>query len=338
MRILVFNVGSETLKYALFENKKILNKRIFYIKKYDKIVKNIIKKFKPDYIAHRVVHGGRISKTCFVDNNVLREIKRCSEFAPLHNPNEIKVIKLCEKYQREQKKQKQKTKTKKQKNKQIAVFDTMFFSTLPEKVKIYPIPLDLTKKYKLIRYGFHGLNHKYISNLFPKSNVVSCHLGAGCSIVAIKKGKAIDVSMGLTPLEGVMMVTRSGTIDPGIILFLCKKLGIKKTEDILNKKSGFYGLTGTKDVEKITKNIANNKYKLALDIFCYNVAKQIIAYNVALGKINLIVFSGGIGEKSNFIRKKICKYLKNMKKIKIIVVKANEEKIIIDEIFNFLRK
>ncbi|MCX8194105.1 MAG: acetate kinase [Candidatus Pacearchaeota archaeon] len=313
MKILIFNVGSETLKYSVYENRNFLKKEIIYTRDY-KIVKKILKEINPTCIIHRVVHGGELNQVRFIDKKVIKEIEKYSKFAPLHNPYELEVIKLCQKYS---------------KVKQIAVFDTSFFVDLPEKAKIYALPLKLLKKYKIRRYGFHGLNHEYIARKFPDKNIISCHLGSGCSIAAISKGKALDISMGMTPLEGSIMVTRSGSIDPGIVLWLVEEFGLKKAKEILNFKSGLYGLTGLRDVKKIVDTRAEEQNALALEAFCYNIAKIICSYQAALGNIDLIVFSGGIGEANEWIRNKICSYLPF--KFAIAVIKANEEEIMLEK-------
>lgn len=313
MKFLVFNVGSETIKYAFYENEKFIEKKIIYSKKIE-IIKDILKKFKSDYIIHRVVHGGEIKKECFIDKKIISKIENFSKFAPLHNPRQIETIKICQKYNS---------------SRNIAVFDTSFFSTIPEKAKIYPIPVEISKKFKIKRYGFHGLSHESIAIKFPNKNIISCHLGSGCSVCAIKKGKALDISMGFTPLEGIMMVTRAGSIDPGIILMLVKEIGLKKTEEILNYKSGFYGLTGIEDLRKIKNRKNEPKNKLAIEIFCYSVAKQICSYQATLGKIDIVSFTGGIGEFNDFIRDKICSYLLfNFKKE---IIKTDEEKLMLEK-------
>ncbi|MEM4152541.1 MAG: hypothetical protein QXK80_00250 [Candidatus Pacearchaeota archaeon] len=319
MKILIFNVGSETLKYSIYENKNLIKKETIYTRDF-KIVKKILQEAKPAFIVHRVVHGGEISKPCFINKNIIKEIEKYSKFAPLHNPYELEVIKLCKKYS---------------KVKQIAVFDTSFFVDLPEKVKIYALPMKIIKKYGIRRYGFHGLNHEYIAKKFPDKNIVSCHLGAGCSIAAISKGKALDISMGMTPLEGSIMVTRTGSIDPGIILWLVEEFGLKKTKELLNFKSGLYGLTGLKDVKKIVDTRGKEQNALALEVFCYNVAKIICSYQAALGNIDLIIFSGGIGEANKWIRNKICNYLPF--KFAIAVVKANEEEIMLEKAIELIK-
>lgn len=312
MKFLLFNVGSETIKYAFYEDKMLIEKKIIYTKKLN-IIGKILNKYSPDYILHRVVHGGNIKKECFIDKNTIREIEKFSEFAPLHNPKQLEVIKLCQKQGN---------------SKNIAIFDTSFFSNIPEKAKIYPIPLNLTKKYNIQRYGFHGLSHEYNSMKFPDKKIISCHLGSGCSICAINHGKAVDISMGLTPLEGTMMVTRSGSIDPGIILMLASKFGINEADKILNYKSGFVGLTGLEDVKKISES-SKAKDKLAIEIFCYNLAKQICAYQAALRKIDVIVFSGGIGESNKLIRDKILVQIPF--KAKIEIIRTNEEELMLEK-------
>lgn len=319
MKILIFNVGSETIKYAFYKNDKLNEKKIVYTKKLG-IIEDILKKYAPDYIIHRVVHGGRIKKECFIDKKTIDEIEKFSKFAPLHNPRQLKVIKICQKYNH---------------SKNIVVFDTAFFSELPEKAKIYPIPLEISKKYKIQRYGFHGLSHEGVARKFLNKNIISCHLGSGCSICAIEEGKAVDISMGFTPLEGVMMITRSGSIDPGIILMLVKEFGLRETENILNHKSGFYGLTGIEDLRKVRDKKDEAKNKLAIEIFCYNIAKQICAYQAPLGRIDVVSFSGGIGESSEFIRNKICSYLPF--KFKKEIIKTNEEELMIEKALKLIR-
>ncbi len=323
MRFLIFNVGSETVKYSFYDNKNLKEKKTFCTNKskdYQKIVREAVKKCNPSCIAHRVVHGGELSKPCFITAKIIKEIVKYSKFAPLHNPRELEVIKLSQKCAKHAK--------------QIAVFDTSFFTELPDKAKTYALPTAISKKYGIKRYGFHGLNHEYIAKHFPDKNIVSCHLGAGCSVAAISKGKALDVSMGLTPLEGIMMVTRAGSIDPGIVLFLVEQFGLKKAKDILNNECGLYGLTGSRDVKKIVDRRGDVKNAQALDIFCYNIAKQVCAYKAALGYIDFVVFSGGIGEESEFIRNKICGYLPL--KFGTAVVKANEEMIMLEKAMELL--
>ncbi|UZE94069.1 MAG: acetate kinase [Candidatus Pacearchaeota archaeon] len=326
-KILIFNIGSKTIKYAFYENNKVREKKIIYTRVNRKIIEKIVGKFNPDIIVHRIVHGGPISKPCFITPSILKKIKKYSRFAPLHNPHEIRTIEICRKFG----------------IKQIGVFDTAFFSELPEKTKTYALPSKILKKYKIRRYGFHGINHQYVSEQILKQmrkknlRIVTCHLGAGCSISAVLNGKAVDTSMGLTPLEGPCMVTRSGSIDPGIILFLIEKFSFRNVEKMLNKKSGLFALSGITDVEKIVARRRSKKYKLAFEFFCYNIAKYIASYTAALNGIDVLAFSGGIGEASKPVRQKVLSYLKFLPKFKVFVIKANEEEAIFKEALKLLK-
>jgi len=327
MRILIFNIGSQTIKYTFCRDGALGKKETIYAKVSRQIIEKIIRRFNPDVVVHRIVHGGNIRRTCFVTGAVLEEAKRYAKFAPLHNPFEIRAIEICGG----------------SKNlKQIAVFDTTFFSSLSRKARTYPLPLSLAEKYDIKRYGFHGMNHKHVWEQVSKRmertriRLVSCHLGAGCSIAAIKDGKAADISMGLTPMEGPCMVTRSGTIDPGIILFLVRKFGSGKTDKILNEESGILGLSGTANFEKVVGNRHDEANAFAFEVFCYSVAKHIASAVVALGGVDAIAFSGGIGEASEPVRGRILDYLKFLK-FKTFVVKANEEEIMLQEALKLLK-
>jgi acetate kinase len=345
-KILVFNVGSSSIKYSLFEN-SVLTKSGEYEKletdkDYKKAVQNIFKKFKNekiDVIAHRVVHGGDLKKTSRITKEVKEKIKTFSGLAPLHNPKQLMVIELCEKYLKPQ----------------YAVFDTLFFANMPEVAKMYAIPKNITEKYKIERYGFHGLSHASVSRGL-KGKTIVCHLGSGSSISAIKDGKAIDTTMGFTPLEGVIMGTRSGSIDPGIIFFLNKK-GYN-SEDILTNKSGLKGISGFKDFRDIREKMNKNKdCKLAYDLFIYSVTKAIGSYIISLNGLDNLVFTAAIGENVPKLREHICNSLKFMglsidrnknrlnsdiissknSKIKVYVKKSDEEKIIIEEVLKILK-
>ena len=233
----------------------------------------------------------------------------------MHNIPELKVIQECKKLNK----------------KQYAVFDTAFFSDLSEKAKIYSIPLKITKKFNFKRYGFHGISHKYVSQGL-KGKTIVLHLGNGCSISAINNSKPIDTSMGLTPLEGLMMGTRAGDIDAGLILFLEKK-GYNMNE-MLNFQSGFKGLTGYTDFRDILKTLKNPKSKLAYDIFVYKIVKYIGAYIAALGGLDNLVFTGAIGENSSLLRKQVLKNLSYLKhRFKVHVIKTDEEMQIAREVF-----
>jgi acetate kinase len=344
--ILVFNVGSSSIKYSLFEKNKLLDsgkfERLKSKEDYRKSVEKIFQKInleKISLIIHRVVHGGELNQPVKITKEVKNKIKEFSEFASLHNPKELMVIELCEKYNKTQ----------------YAVFDTMFFSKLPDFAKTYAIPLEISKKYKIKRYGFHGLSHEYVSKNL-KGKTIVCHLGSGVSISAIIDGKAVDTSMGFTPLEGLMMGTRSGTIDPGIILFLQKK-GYD-VENLLTEKSGLIGISGYSDFRDIRSRISKNKNcKLAYEMFAYQIVKTIGSYVSAMNGLNNLIFTGAIGENVPSLRKDVCKnfeYLgiklddeKNKNnselissgnsKIKVFVKKTNEEKMALEKVLEMLK-
>jgi len=342
MRFLIFNVGSATIKYTFYENNKFSTENEKYYKNYDElesIVKKILRENYSDVIIHRVVHGGDL-KNCLISDKVLKEIEKFNELAPLHNIPQVKVIKLCKRLS---------------KAKQIAIFDSAFFLDMPEIAKQYALPMKISKKLKIRRYGFQGINHFYLADKIKKIlnrdvKLITCHLGGGCSITAWQGLKPLDTSMGFTPLEGIPMVTRTGSIDPFIPLYLEKKLKLNadKINDLLNKESGLFGLTGTKDVKAI---VENKKYSKAFELFCYHIAKKISSYVSVLNGLDVLVFSAGIGERSSSTRERICKYLecfglkldhtKNLKnqeiisskesKIKVFVIPANEKEIMLRE-------
>ncbi len=344
--ILVFNVGSSSIKYSLFENSNLIEsgnyERLKTKDDYSKSVEEIFKKFNRDdidIIAHRVVHGGDLKKPTKITEEVKNRIKEFSDFAPLHNPKQLMVIELCENY----------------KKPQYAVFDTMFFSDIPEVAKTYAIPLDITKKYRIRRYGFHGLSHEYVSRDL-KGKVIICHLGSGSSIAAILNGKPVDVSMGLTPLEGLIMGTRSGTIDPGIIFFL-EKIGYN-VKELLTEKSGLKGICGKNDFRDILSNMEKDKNcKLAYEMFVYSIVKTIGSYVSVLDGLNNLVFTAAIGENTARLREDVCKHFSFLgieidskrnnsnsevissknSKVKIVVKKTNEEKMAVEEVLKILK-
>lgn len=342
-RILVFNVGSSSVKYSLFENSELLKtgnyERLKTKDDYRASVKKIFEEIKnADVIVHRVVHGGDLNHTSKISKEAKEKIKKFSEFAPLHNPKQLMVIEICEEY----------------KKPQYAVFDTMFFSEIPEKAKMYAIPMEITKKYNIKRYGFHGLSHRYVSQSL-RGKTITCHLGSGSSIAAIVEGKPIDVSMGLTPLEGIIMGTRSGTIDPGIIFFLQKK-GFN-AEEMLTEKSGLKGICGYNDFRDILSKMSKNKNcKLAYEMFAYQIIKTIGSYVSAMNGIDNLVFTAAIGENVPKLRRDVCSNLKflgakidenkNKKnselisskdsKVKVFVKKTNEEKIAVEEVLKII--
>lgn len=393
MKILVLNCGSSSIKYKLIQIntktelasgiiEKIPSANALFTHKYLKngLKKELKNKQKvddhfsgvnlvldilshPEYgvikdkseifaIGHRVVHGGeKFTHSVLINEEVKKQIEECIDLAPLHNPPNLKGIYACEKYLPNVP--------------QVAVFDTAFHSTLPSYAYTYPLPLDYYKKYSLRKYGFHGTSHAYVLNQVGKLlkekiqdlKIITCHLGNGCSITAIKDGKSIDTSMGLTPLEGLMMGTRCGDIDPSIPLFLVEKgnLNSQQVDDILNKKSGLLGVSGiSNDMREILKAIdeGNETAKLAFDMFVYRIKKYIGAYVAIMNGLDVLVFTAGIGENSLPTREKICdnlQYLgiildkqKNIKnkpgiissqdsQVKVMVIPTDEELIIAEE-------
>jgi acetate kinase len=264
-----------------------------------------------DAVGHRVVHGGeKFSQSVLITEDVIREIEDCIDLAPLHNPANIEgILATREVLGRD--------------IPQAAVFDTAFHQTLPEEAYLYALPYQLYRRHKIRRYGFHGTSHRYVAYKYrmieqkPRENVnvITLHLGNGCSIAAIKGGNSIDTSMGLTPLEGLVMGTRAGDIDPAILEFICEKEGltIHEAEMLLNKQSGLLGISGlTNDMRELLLEAEENddrRARLAIDIFCYRAAKYIGAYLTVVNGADAIIFSGGIGENSPQIRRNICERL-----------------------------
>ncbi|MBW2972507.1 acetate kinase [Candidatus Woesearchaeota archaeon] len=305
--VLILNIGSSSIKYDLFQGEQtVLKGHLERVTDYDGGIKQIIAEMKKnglnvDAIGHRVVHGGAHSEPAILDAKKIKELEKISELAPLHNIPEVKGIKTCMKLF---------------KVPQVAIFDTAFHQTMPEKAYTYAIPSQLAAKHKIRRYGFHGTSHKYVAHEaarlmgrpLDKAKIITCHLGNGCSVTAIKHGESVDTSMGFTPLEGVVMGTRSGDIDPAIIPFLQHKerLSYKKVEDLLNKKSGLIGICGNKDMRDIHAALESNKNaKLAHDVFCYRLTKYIGAYMAAMNGVDAIVFTGGIGENAWWVREDV---------------------------------
>lgn len=263
-------------------------------------------------IGHRVVQGGAIfDKSVLVNEEVIRQIEELSALAPLHNPAHVQGLRAC-------------VECFGSDLPQVAVFDTGFHQTMPKHAYIFPIPYEYYEKYGVRRYGFHGTSHRYVSQLCieklglgEKSKIITCHLGNGSSITAIKDGKCIDTTMGLTPLDGFIMGSRSGAVDPSAITFIMEKENLtpKQMDDILNKKSGFIGVSGvstdSRDVEKAA-NEGNERAILTRYILKYQIAKYVGQFIMALGGVDAIVFTGGIGENNPFIREYVCEQLKFM--------------------------
>lgn len=355
MKILVLNSGSSSIKFQLFDmtkNLSIANGLIEEIGNENSLAtithndKSIEKKeFIVDHnyglelmnllliessslksldelfaIGHRVVHGGHFSKPQIVDKSVEAEIERIIPLAPLHNKAHLAGIrvmrKLCPTV------------------KQVTVFDTAFHTTMPQHAYMYALPYETYKKDGVRKYGFHGTSHhyvvkeaaKYLKKDLSDFNAISLHLGNGASMAAIKNGKCIDTTMGLTPLEGLIMGSRSGDLDPAILFYLSRKnnLNIDDLDDMLNKQSGLKGICGSNHMRKV-KSMAKDgdkKAQLALDMFAYRIKKYIGAYIAAIGKIDCIIFTGGIGENDIDTRVRCCSELEHLG-ISIDIVKNN---------------
>lgn len=313
-----------------------------------------------DAVGHRVVHGGeRFTDSVLISDDVLNGIEACAEIAPLHNPPNLYGIKACMRLMYN--------------TPQVAVFDTAFHQTMPKVAYLYGLPYEMYVKYGLRRYGFHGTSHKYVAQLAAEMmgehmsdlRFITCHLGNGASIAAIKYGKSIDTSMGYTPLEGLVMGTRSGEIDPAIIPFLMEKenMNAQQIDDYLNRRSGILGISGLssdfRDLESAA-NRGDERSQLAIDIFAYKVKKYIGGYVAAMGGVDAIIFTAGLGENSPFMRDKICnglEYLgtridpelnklrgKQMEisikraRVKIFVIPTNEELVIARDTLNICRR
>ena len=390
MKILVLNCGSSSLKYQLIDmeteevlasgkyerigekeafithkaqGKKVEIKKPAYDHK-EAIEFTLAQLTNPEYkvidsldeveaIGHRVVHGGEIFKeSAVIDDKVIEQIDECSEFAPLHNPAAILGMEACKKVMPGKP--------------MVAVFDTTFHQTMPKEKYVYPIPYEYYKKYGVRKYGAHGTSHMYVSQRLAEIEnkniedlkIVTCHLGQGSSTCAVDGGKSIDTSMGLTPLGGIPMVTRSGDLDPSVLTYLMKKENISaaEMENILNKKSGVAGISGLAPdfrVIELESYEDNERAKIAMESFKYAVASYIAKYAVAMNGIDYIVFTGGIGENQINIRKGICEKLafmgvdvdadaNNMRgeekviskpdsKVKVYVIPTNEELMIAKE-------
>ncbi|MEW6066642.1 acetate kinase [Desulforamulus profundi] len=260
-------------------------------------------------VGHRVVHGGeKFNKSVVIDEELIKVLEEMSELAPLHNPPNIVGIKTCQELMPHAA--------------QVAVFDTAFHSTMPKHAYTYAIPYEYYEKYKIRRYGFHGISHKFVSRraaeILGKSveelKIIVCHLGNGSSISAVGNGVSIDTTMGFTPLPGLPMGTRTGDIDPAIVPFLMEKenLSVGEVNDVLNKKSGILGVSGLssdfRDLEQAAEQ-GNKRAELALSMFAYSIIKYIGAYTAALGGLDAVVFTGGIGENSKDMRDRVLKGL-----------------------------
>lgn len=350
MKILVLNCGSSSIKYALYdmdsktvmtsggaervgldgafvkvklangEKKKVMHdipehtegvKFIFSLLTDPEI--GVIKDLKEiDAVGHRMVHGGeKFNKSVLLTEEVLKVFEECTDLAPLHNPANLKGVRAVQELMPGLP--------------QVGVFDTAFHQTMPKEAYMYAVPYELYEKYGVRRYGFHGTSHRYVSQrvceflgVKPEGKkIITCHIGNGASIAAVKDGKCIDTSMGLTPLEGLMMGTRSGDIDGGAITFIQKKLGLDADgmSNLLNKKSGMLGITGiSSDMREIDAACeeGNEHAKLAIEMYNYRIRKYIGAYAAAMDGCDIIVFTAGVGENQASMREKVCEGLSFM--------------------------
>ena len=350
MKILVINCGSSSLKYQLIdmsdehvmakgnyerigEQEAFLTHKVngnaTVIKKaamdHTEALETVLAQFtNPEYkvidsleeidaVGHRIVHGGEIfDKSVMIDKDVIEKIDECSALAPLHNPAAILGIRACQKEMPGVP--------------MAAVFDTAFHQTMPKENYIYPIPYEFYEKYRIRKYGAHGTSHQYVSKLAAKLEnkpiedlkIVTCHLGQGASITAVDGGKSIDTSMGLSPLGGIPMVTRSGDLDPSVVTDIMEKenLSAKEVNTLLNKKSGLYGITGLdpdfRQIELASYEEDKPKAHIAIELFTKSISQFIAKYAVSMKGLDVVVFTGGIGENQINIRKKICKNLEFM--------------------------
>lgn len=390
MKILVLNSGSSSLKYQLIDmdTEEVLAKGNFErigqynsflthkvgdekhkfekpVSNHEKAIRFVLNKLQSKVygvikssdeimaIGHRIVHGGeRFTKPAIVDDEVMKGLEESIELAPLHNPAAILGINACMKVMPGKK--------------NVVVFDTAFHQTIPEESYIYPIPYKYYEKYKIRKYGFHGTSHQYVSERVAEImgkdikdlKIVNCHLGQGASVCAIKDGKSIDTSMGFTPLGGIPMGTRSGDLDPSVVTYIAKYRNHtpEEMDEILNKKSGVYGISEIsvdfRDIEA-EANEGDRNAKMALENFAYNVAQFVAKYAVSMGGIDVLTFTAGVGEKGPLSRRQICDYLKFLgvqidyeknqirnqeveissedSKVKVYVVPTNEELLIARE-------
>ena len=397
MKILVLNCGSSSLKYQLInmetdevmasgKYERIGEKEAFITHKvngkkiviehtamnHEEAVDFTLKQLvNPEYkvidsldeinaIGHRLVHGGeKISESVVIDDNVINVLKECIDLAPLHNPAGIIGIEACQKVMPGKP--------------MVGVFDTAFHQTMPKERYLYPINYEYYEKYGIRKYGFHGTSHMYVSNRLAEienkdikdMKIVTCHLGQGSSICAVEGGKSVDTSMGLTPLAGIPMVTRSGDLDPSVVTFLMKKENLtpEEIENKLNKESGVQGMSGLapdfREIEAESVN-GNERADIAMKSFKYAVASFIAKYAVAMNGVDAIVFTGGVGENQIKIREGICNQLtfmgveidpeknnirseeklvsKDSSKVKVYVIPTNEELMIAKETERLIKK
>lgn len=399
MKILVLNCGSSSIKYALYnmDDKSVmtsggaervgLDGAFVKVKMSDGTKKKVMHDI-PEHtegvkfifslltdpeigviksldeigaVGHRMVHGGeKFNKSVVLNDEVIEVFKSVSDLAPLHNPANLKGVMAVSELMPGLP--------------QVGVFDTAFHQTMPAHSYLYAVPYDLYEKYGVRRYGFHGTSHRYVSQRvcdflgvkYEDKKIITCHIGNGGSVAAVQNGKCVDTSMGLTPLEGLMMGTRSGDIDGGAVTFLEKKLGLGPDEmsNLLNKKSGVLGITGiSSDMREIDDAVAagNERAKLALDMYNYRIKKYVGAYAAAMGGCDIIVFTAGVGENQYQMREAVCKDMEYMgvkldaeknkgirgeeaiistpdSKVTVCVIPTDEELMIATDTMNLLKK
>lgn len=399
MKILVLNCGSSSIKYALYnmDDKSVmtsggaervgLDGAFVKVKMPDGTKKKVMHDI-PEHtegvkfifslltdpeigviksldeigaVGHRMVHGGeKFNKSVVLNDEVIEVFKSVSDLAPLHNPANLKGVMAVSELMPGLP--------------QVGVFDTAFHQTMPAHSYLYAVPYDLYEKYGVRRYGFHGTSHRYVSQRvcdflgvkYEDKKIITCHIGNGGSVAAVQNGKCVDTSMGLTPLEGLMMGTRSGDIDGGAVTFLEKKLGLGPDEmsNLLNKKSGVLGITGiSSDMREIDDAVAagNERAKLALDMYNYRIKKYVGAYAAAMGGCDIIVFTAGVGENQYQMREAVCKDMEYMgvkldaeknkgirgeeaiisppdSKVTVCVIPTDEELMIATDTMNLLKK
>lgn len=380
MLILVINCGSSSAKYQLFDVRrerslargiverigqagsnlkhqrdgKVLHKNVHCADHYVaiKLIVDILTDKEHGVIAskddilgigHRVVHGGEeFKESTLITEKVIRSIEKYSELAPLHNPPSLLGIRACSSILKG--------------IQQAAVFDTSFHHTMPIKAYLYGIPTRYYKKYAIRKYGFHGTSHRYVSaeaarilkRPLSDLKLITCHLGNGCSMTAVDRGRSIDTSMGFTPLEGLLMGTRSGDLDPAVVLYILEKekISLNRLNDILNKESGLLGVSGiSNDMRDILNAIASKgpsakRARLAVDIFIYRIKKYIGAYFAAMGALDAVIFTAGISENQPSLVRRIRDELRGVvsKKVKFLVVPTNEELLIARDTYSVIKK
>ena len=399
MKILVLNCGSSSIKYKLFDmtsgevmaqggiekiglpgaflkltdkdgKKVVIEREIpghqegieFILSVLTDATYGCIKDYKEiDAVGHRVVHGGEeFASSVLINQDVINKVIECSDLAPLHNPANLKGVRAMEALIPG--------------IPQVAVFDTAFHQTMPDYAYMYGLPYEMYKKYGVRRYGFHGTSHRYVSKRVCEflgvnpvgQKIITCHIGNGGSIAAIKDGKCIDTTMGLTPLEGLMMGTRSGDIDAGAVTFIMEKEGLNTTgvSNLLNKKSGVLGISGvSSDMRELLAACANGNERaiLAEKMYYYRIKKYIGAYAAALGGVDIILFTGGVGENQFECRESVCKDMEFMgikldnnvnakvrgeeaiistadSKVKVVVIPTDEELLIASDTMDILKK